>query len=60
MIQPTHITFQQAKLLKVREFNVDCNEYYLEDEIDYSYPKAEDWNLKTDTFSRAEQWQVVE
>jgi hypothetical protein len=59
-IQPTYVTFEQAKLLKEKEFDVECIEYYLEDGIDYSYSKPENWNLKSDTISRPEQWQVVE
>ncbi len=60
MIQPTYVTFEQAKVLKEKGFDLACNEYYLEDGIDYSYPKAENWNLKVDTISRPEQWLVVE
>ena len=56
----SYVTFEQAKKLKEKGFDVECDEYYLEDGIDYSYTKPENWNLKPDTVSRPEQWQVVE
>ena len=59
-IEPHYVNFNTAKLLKEKGFDGECTEYYLKDGIDYSYPKPENWNLKSDTISRPEQWQVVE
>jgi hypothetical protein len=59
-IEPAYATFEQSKKLKEKGFDVKCESYFLEDEIEYSYPKPENWNLKTDTISCPEQWQIVE
>jgi hypothetical protein len=59
-IEPAYATFEQGKKLKEKGFNVKCESYFLEDEIEYSYPKPENWNLNTGTISCPEQWQIVE
>jgi hypothetical protein len=59
-IEPAYATFEQGKKLKEKGFDVKCESYFLEDEIEYSYPRPENWNLKTDTISCPEQWQIVE
>jgi hypothetical protein len=75
-IQPTHATFEQAKLLKEKKFIMKCRSYYLKG---YDYPfegvddeywgdnKFKNWNADVigikpfEGFTSApEQWQVVE
>ena len=69
-IQATYVTYEQAKLLKEKGFNVECLYYY---GITNSYLSigsdipAKNWNEKiedhmdeVELYSRPEQWQVVE
>jgi hypothetical protein len=71
-IQPTYVTFEQAKLLKEKNFNIDVKSYYTTseeftpkdyyyygNEINYNSP-INDINNINGTISRPEQWQVVE
>jgi len=69
-IQPTHVTFEQAKLLKEKGFDVECIYHYgkTNDYISIgSDIPATNWNKLIDDhmdevelYSRPEQWQVVE
>jgi hypothetical protein len=75
-IQPTHATFEQAKLLKEKKFIAKCRSYYLKG-YDYPFEGVDDeywgdnrfknWNADVigikpfEGFTSApEQWQVVE
>lgn len=55
----TPVKFPIAKLLKEKGFDKETNDYFLEDGIEYSYPKKENWNLKTDTISQPTISEVV-
>lgn len=65
-INPTYVTFEQAKLLKEKEFNEGCNRaydgseclYYSDNETKNTY-NIFNRNLST-AYSAPEQWQVVE
>jgi hypothetical protein len=71
-IKPTYVTFEQAKLLKEKNFNIDVKSYYTTSEEftpkDYYYygneinynSRINDINNINGTISRPEQWQVVE
>jgi len=71
-IQPAYVTFEQAKMLKEKGFNLEVFSYFKSKESvynDFPYYEQEidDWNsIKynaphwPDTYSRPEQWQVVE
>jgi len=69
-IKPTYITFEQAKLLKEKGFDVECIYHYgkTNDYISIgSDIPATNWNKLIDDhmdevelYSRPEQWQVVE
>lgn len=54
------VSFPLAKLLKEKGFDKETNDYFLEDGIEYSYPKKENWNLKTDTISQPTIAEVID
>jgi aromatic ring-cleaving dioxygenase len=70
-IQPTYITFEQAKLFKVKNFREECSHYYMENnpiKLEESFNKNKNWDFNyaneykvpSISFSAPEQWQVVE
>jgi hypothetical protein len=71
-IKPTYVTFEQAKLLKEKGFDVPTLSFYVIDESEYgdleefiqnpndNYPTLEDNTLFDTLASSPEQWQVVE
>jgi hypothetical protein len=75
-IKPTYVTFEQAKWLKEKEFDIKCKNYYVEGDkelnegFDHEYwgdYRCINWNADVigikpfDGFSSApEQWQLVE
>jgi hypothetical protein len=65
-IKPTYITFEQAKLLKEKGFDVDCTHAYcqsvnLDRPIEHCFPRINQYkpNVKEEWLA-PEQWQVVE
>ncbi len=66
-IQPTYVTFEQAKLLKEKGFDVECLHYYIEVNNNHSnHPtrthdsQLVNWNSRVSRVSCPEQHQVVE
>jgi hypothetical protein len=67
-IQPTYVTFEQAKLLKLKDFNVPCRQLYVAGKYRINYEKEGDLfnnlmpslQIPNDWFLAPEQWQVVE
>jgi hypothetical protein len=62
MIQPTYVTFEQAKLLKSKGFNETCSMRYNE-EGEFTATKLGMNGFPNDyssSYSAPEQWQVVE
>lgn len=61
-IQPTYVTFEQAKLLKEKGMIVSCGAYQIEEGnrlIDWRYTPAT-FKLTPHFLPAPEQWQVVE
>lgn len=61
MIEPTYVTYEQAKLLKEKGFDVKCTYYYdCIGDVGSGVTKP-NWNIAKETlYSRPEHWQVVE
>jgi hypothetical protein len=62
-IQPTYVTFQQAKLLKEKAFRVQCLEWFDKDgnppPNKFAFIRSSEYEMK-DIYLQPEQWQVVE
>jgi len=60
-IEPTYVTFEQAKLLKEKGFINSIKAYYPNDRFSNGDRIIEGWNNNSDSHvSAPEQWQVVE
>jgi hypothetical protein len=63
MIQPTYVTFEQAKKLKEKKFDVECNRFYNKNGVlKWCFANGLGNNYKNQSLaiSASEQWQVVE
>jgi len=59
-IEPTYVTFEQAKLLKGKGFDVKCKLYYSSNSIRFITEVETNFNSVDIICSAPEQWQVVE
>jgi hypothetical protein len=59
-IKPTYVTFEQAKKLKDKGFDLICHNWYSKQGFLYLNQTGFSDNSKTYRFSAPEQWQVVE
>ena len=70
-IKPRYVTYEQAELLKEKEFGVPCKKAYMKDGSGNVHPVPEEfetnWNTRKSEvdymrvfYSSPEQWQVVE
>ena len=59
-IKPTYVTFEQAKLLKKKGFNMSYRKYYNEDSTEILHTSKYSILNKSYRIKAPEQWQVVE
>lgn len=63
---PTYVTFEQAKLLKEKGFDVNCTHAYcqsvnLDRPVDYCFPRINQYEPNVqEEWLAPEQWQVIE
>ena len=62
-IEPLYVTFEQAKLLKEKGFDIVCRSYYRYDGVvsfwEFTH-NANNINLQKTLYSRPEQYQLIE